>query len=70
MWLLLRAYRRTGMRLLLWSGLCFVLLSVNNLLVVFDVALAPPVIDLRAWRLLCSLAAGTVLLFGFIWEAE
>lgn len=69
MLLLLRGYRRTRVRLLLWSGLCFVCLSLNNFLLIVDVLLLPD-IDLRAYRLALSLAAGTVLLFGFIWEAE
>ena len=33
-WLLLRGYRRSGTRLLLWSGLCFVGLAINNVLLV------------------------------------
>jgi hypothetical protein len=69
MLLLLRGYGRTGMRLLLWSGICFVCLSLNNLLLMVDVVLLPDV-DLRPYRLALSLAAGTVLLFGFIWEAK
>jgi len=39
--LLLRAYRHSGYRLLLWSGLCFVGLTLNNLLVVIDKILFP-----------------------------
>ena len=34
--LLLRSYFKSGHRLLLWSGLCFVGLSVNNLLLTLD----------------------------------
>lgn len=34
--LLFRAYAANGMRLLLWSALCFVGLSVNNVLLFFD----------------------------------
>jgi hypothetical protein len=67
--LLLRGYRRTRARLLLWSGICFVCLSLNNFLLIVDVLLRPD-FDLRGYRLALSLTAGTVLLFGFIWEAE
>jgi hypothetical protein len=67
--LLVRAYLRNRSRLLLWSAICFVLLAVNNLLVVFDLLLLPA-IDLSAPRLLSSLAAIVTLLYGFIWEVD
>ncbi len=67
--LLARSYRRTGMRLLLWSGLCFVFLAANNLVVMFDMLVIPGQ-DLRLPRLLLALAAVCVLLFGFIWDRE
>jgi hypothetical protein len=66
--LLLRGYRRTGMRLLLWSGICFICLSLGNLILCVDVQL--PDVDLHVYRLGMSLAAGLVLMFGFIWEAR
>ena len=67
--LLARSYRRTGMRLLLWSGLCFLFLAANNLVVMFDM-LFIPFMDLRMPRLILALAAVCVLLFGFIWDRE
>lgn len=67
--LLSRSYRRTGMRLLLWSTLCFLLLALNNLFVVIDLLLIAS-IDFSTLRLLFSLAAVSVLLFGFIWDLE
>jgi hypothetical protein len=67
--LLLRAYASTRQRLLLWSGLCFVLLAANNLLVVLDMLVLPRV-DLTLPRQLSALAAVTVLLYGFIWESD
>lgn len=67
--LLTRNYRRTGARLLLWSGLCFVLLAANNLTVIVDL-LVLPAVDLQAPRLALSLAAVLVLLSGFIWDLE
>ena len=39
--LLLRGYRRSRYRLLLWSGLCFAGLTVNNLLLVIDKVALP-----------------------------
>ncbi len=71
MWLLLRGWRRTRTRLLFWSGLCFVFLAVNNLLVFIDTIVFPgPEIDLRPARLAASLAAVLVLAWGLIWETE
>ncbi|MFC1456478.1 DUF5985 family protein [Microvirga arabica] len=67
--LLVRSYRQTRAKLLLWSALCFVLLAVNNLLVVIDLIVLPSV-DLVPLRNLAALAAVSVLLFGFIWETE
>jgi hypothetical protein len=66
--LLLRGYRRTGMRLLLWSGICFICLSGSNLVLVADVQLTN--VDLHAYRLGLTMAAGIVLMVGFIWEAR
>jgi len=68
-WLLIRSYRRTAARLLLWSSACFALLAANNLVVVIDI-LAVPTVDLRIIRLGLSLAAVAVLLFGFVWDLE
>jgi Family of unknown function (DUF5985) len=68
--LLFRAYAATGVRLLLWSALCFVGLSVNNALLFIDLAVLPTQADLRPYRLLSALAGVASLLYGFIWEAE
>lgn len=69
MWLLFRGWRRTRTRLLFWSGLCFVFLAANNLLVFIDAILLPDA-DLRPLRLAASLVAVIVLLWGLLWEAE
>jgi len=68
-WLLARNYARTGARLLMWSALCFGLLALNNVVVFLD-ALVIHDIDLALARLGLSLAAVSVLLFGFIWDLE
>jgi hypothetical protein len=67
--LLVRAYLRTRTTLLLWTALCFVLLALNNLLLVAD-ALVFADVDLRIWRHATALAAISVLLFGFVRETE
>jgi hypothetical protein len=68
--LLFRGYARSGARLLLWSALCFVGLSVNNVLLFFDFVIFPTQVDLRPWRLVAALAGVLFLLYAFIWEAE
>ena len=67
--LLLRGYAASGVRLLLWSGLCFVCLSANNVLLFFDLVVFPSV-DLRIYRVLAGFAGVLCLLYGFVWEAE
>ena len=68
-WLLLRAYRRTRQRLLLWSGLCFAGLALNNVLLVVDERMVPDT-DLSLVRTLPALAGVALLLYGFIWDAD
>jgi hypothetical protein len=67
--LLARNYRRTGARLLFWSGLCFLFLAANNFVVILDM-LVFPAVDFRLVRNLLALGAIGVLLFGFIWDLE
>jgi hypothetical protein len=70
MWLLLRAYARSRVRLLFWTGVCFVFLSVNNVLLFVDTIVLPAEIDLRLLRLTAALFGIACLLYAFIWEAE
>ncbi len=65
--LLLRAYARVRRGLLLWSGLCFVGLTVDSVLVLADMMLFPSV-DLYSWRLASVAISVSLLLFGMIWE--
>lgn len=67
--LLVREYLRTRFRLLLWSALCFVGLSINNILLYVDMVVYPQG-DLRVLRASTALVAMAFLLYGFIWEAE
>lgn len=66
-WLLLRAWRGSGYRLLFWSGLCFAGLTVNNLFLVIDKVVLPSV-DLSIGRTSVALLAMAVLLYGLIWD--
>lgn len=65
--LLIRSYRRTASRVLLWTAACFVLLAIDNLLVVLDLIVLPNV-DLSVPRLLATLFAVSTLLVGFVGE--
>jgi hypothetical protein len=67
--LLARNYRKSAARLLLWSALCFALLAANNLLVFIDLVILPNA-NLQIERLLLSVAAVAVILFGLIWDLE
>jgi len=67
--LLVRSYLRTRTSLLFWSALCFVFLALNSFAVVLDVFVVKTT-DLTAWRQAASLAAVSVLLYGFIWRIE
>jgi len=68
-WLLLAGYRRTGHRLLFWSGTSFVAMTVNNLVLVIDKVFLPDV-DLLSVRLVAALAAMLLLIYGLIYEKE
>lgn len=67
--LLLRAYSRVRLKLLLWSGLCFAGLTLSNGLLFCDLVMFPDV-DLHLWRLGTAAAAMILLLYGLIWESE
>ncbi len=67
--LLLRAYVQSRFRLLLWSGLCFVGLTLTNLLLVID-KLVVPEIDLSLVRLVVGLLSLLVFLAGLILEGD
>jgi len=67
--LLLRSYFATRFRLLLWSGLCFAGLTLNNVLLVLD-RLVYTAVDLSTWRLVVALAAILFLLYGLIVESS
>ena len=67
--LLVRSYRASRTRLLLWSSLCFVGLALNNLLLVLDLMVITSV-DLSIVRQLTALVALLLLLYGLVWESK
>lgn len=67
--LLLRAYAQVQQRLLLWSGLCFVGLTLSNALVIVDLVIVPH-FSLYVWRLGVAAASMSLLLYGLIFESD
>jgi hypothetical protein len=67
--LLLRAFVKVRKRLLLWSGLCFVGLSISNVLVIADLLLFPDS-DLYLYRLGFAALSMVLMLYGLIWESR
>ena len=68
--LLLRGYSSGRKRLLLWSGLCFIGLTLSNVLLFVDLVLLPTTVDLHLSRLSAAAAAMLLLLYGLIWDSE
>lgn len=66
--LLLRGYARVRRRLLLWSGLCFVWLTISNVLMIIDLMVVPQ--DLYTYRLATTAVAMVLLLYGLVWESQ
>ena len=67
--LLVRSWRRSPVRLLMWVALGFIGLAINNVLLFVDRVIAPDT-DLHTLRDLSGFAAVSVLLFGLIWESR
>jgi hypothetical protein len=67
--LLLRGYRRSRTRLLLWSGLFFLFLAAENTVLFVDLVMMPEV-DLLVVRRVLGLGGVAVLLYGLIWESR
>lgn len=68
--LLLRGWLRSRNRLLLWCGLGFVGLCLNNTLLFVDKVILPTSVDLSFVRAIPALVGMALLLFGLIWDAD
>ena len=66
--LLFRGWRASGTRLLLWSSLCFMGLTLNNLLLILDDVMRDS--DLAMVRLLPAVIGVGLLLYGLIWDEQ
>jgi hypothetical protein len=65
--LLFRGFRRSGTRLLLWCGLFFLSLALENATVFIDLVLVPDT-DLFTLRTSVALIGVTLLLIGLTWD--
>lgn len=67
--MLFRGYRISRSQLLLWSCVCFSLLAANNIFLFVDMIILPE-LDMSGplWRNFLSASAGSLLLYGLIWE--
>lgn len=65
--LLLRGYARSQAKLLLWAGLCFTGLFLNNALLVVGTRVTE---DLEVMRTIPALLGVALLLYGLVWEAD
>ena len=73
--LLFRGYSRSGARLLMWAGLCFVGLAINNILLFVDKVVLPDkgiVLGLHfaVWRSLAAVIGLALLVVGLIWDTD
>jgi hypothetical protein len=66
--MLLLNFRRTKVRFLLWSALCFGFLALNNVLLFLDMIIFPVQFDLSIARTIPAVLGVGVLLYGFIWD--
>lgn len=67
--LLYRGYVQRRVPMLLWSALCFVFLTLNNVLLFVDLVVLPATVDLRVFRHSAALIGLLFLLYGFIRES-
>jgi hypothetical protein len=65
--LLFRGWRRSGTRLLFWSGWCFAGLALNNILLFTDAVVVTDV-NLALARSLSTLIGLALLVYGLVWE--
>ena len=60
--LLFRGYLNSRVNILMWSAICFVCLTVNNVLLFIDVIVLPNEVDLRVARHLAALKGVSLMI--------
>lgn len=66
--LLFRGYRLRPSQLLLWSTVCFVGLTLNNVLLFVDLTILSSGIDLSIYRNFLTMGSLFLLIYGLIWD--
>jgi hypothetical protein len=66
--MLWRGYRRSGMRLLFWSAVCFGGMFLNNALLIVDMRMTQ--VDLALIRMLPALIGAIALVYGLILDGD
>jgi hypothetical protein len=67
--MLLRGYFANKYKMLLWGGLCFAGMTINNIILIIDKIYVPEM-DLTNWRLVSAMISMLILLYGLIWDSE
>jgi hypothetical protein len=67
--LLLRGFKNSGTRLLLWCGLCFLGLTLENGFLFIDLIVFPEV-EFPPIQGITSLIGAACLMYGLIWETR
>jgi hypothetical protein len=73
--MLIRGYARSRTRFLLWSSLCFIALTLNNVLLLLDKVILRQQssvggVDFALLRAGVAAIGLALLLYGLIWDAE
>jgi len=66
-WTLIRQFKRTRSRLLLWASICFLGLALNNVILFVDYIIFPE-FDLVILRNVSAFLGISALIYGFIWD--
>lgn len=67
--LLLNGFRNNSVRLLLWSGICFLAMTLDNVILFMD-RIVFPAVDFSMVRTMPGLIGLIVLLYGLVWDAK
>jgi hypothetical protein len=68
--LLLRGYRRSRSRLLLWCGLFFLFMTAENAVLFLDLVVLADDANLLPVRRAVGLGGVIVLMYGLVWDGE
>ncbi len=65
--LLFRGYCKSGFRLLLWSSICFLFMTLDNTFLLMDRVMFPD-LNMVLWRRPFALIGLAFLVYGMVWE--